>query len=969
MAKIIVSGNDQRREYDLAPVNTIGRHPDNTLQILDRIVSKEHAQVLRQPDGRYLFRDLGSLNGSFLHGERVHEHILREGDEIMLGSTSLTFQEKSAQDSLLQKVTIAPSVTEALIRQKIQAPSPSTEFLPEREIFDVEVLRRDYEKLRLANELGRSIGLEVNLDILLEQIIMKAFELIPADRGVILLLEDGVPQPKIAKTRDGKNEQIVLSKSILAEVVTNKASVLSSDATMDSRFSAAHSVIMQGIRSTMTVPLLHRDELLGIMHLDSMIATNAFTEKDLQIFGGIASQAAVAIHNSELARKIEHEAKTRAQFQRLLSPNLVDQVVQGKLQLEKGGALSEITMLFSDIRGFTSMSESREPQEIVRMLNEYFELMVDVIFKYEGTLDKFVGDEVIALFGAPVAMQNAEFKAVQCALDMMRVLSEWNRTRAAEGQNEINIGIGINTGIVVTGAIGSSRALQYTAIGDAVNTASRLCNIAQAGQVILSEATYRKVQDVVAAVPLPPVRVKGKADELRVYNAVGLRDRDYRGENTRPGLTQATRRERSCGRSSVCSASSSPSGRRARARSSCCRRPAKTLALAAIVASERSAFIVAAAVVALGIALVLRGVGSPFIASVIALLVGLGHRARPHPAGAGAAARAGARRAARPQALPPRADRHRGARAPRSDRPLRHRRRRPRAVARRLPAGAPAGDAEPPAAGGPRRILGGGPARRSIAHQPGAGRAWVHRVRRGVSARAAAQLADRARRREVRHRLGQAARDDRRLERRSEEGHAARPLRGRAPGADGGLHGDGGRSPLELPVRRPAGGAVVDSSVESVISLYGPTDLAWAYAHPANLHAADSPEKLRAFLGDAPEREPERYRAMSPTERVTATAPRTLLVQGGRDQFVAPDQMDRLAARLAAARRRRTRRSSSPTPSTPSTSSPAASPARSSRRRCSRSCGPLTEWRALRRARAPRRRPARGGARPDAAPS
>ena len=251
---------------------------------------------------------------------------------------------------------------------------------------------------------------------------------------------------------------------------------------------------MQGIRSTMTVPLLHHDELLGIMHLDSMIATNAFTEKDLQIFAGIASQAAIAIQNAQLARKIEHEAKTRAQFQRLLSPNLVDQVVQGKLQLEKGGALSEVTMLFSDIRGFTSMSETRAPEEIVRMLNEYFELMVDVLFKYEGTLDKFVGDEIIALFGAPVPMQQAELKAVQCALDMMRVLGEFNRTRAAEGQDEIKIGIGINTGMVVTGAIGSSRALQYTAIGDAVNTASRLCSVAQAGQVILSEATFRKIQ-------------------------------------------------------------------------------------------------------------------------------------------------------------------------------------------------------------------------------------------------------------------------------------------------------------------------------------------------------------------------------------------------------------------------------------------------------------------------------------------
>jgi adenylate cyclase len=534
MAKIIVTGTDQqRREFELGAVNTIGRHPDNTLQILDRIVSKEHAQVVRQPDGRFLFRDLGSLNGSFLRGERVNEHILQENDEIMLGSTCLTFQAQSTQESMLEKVTIAPSNADALIRQKIQA--PSRDFLPEKEIHDVEALRRDYEKLRLAHELGRSIGLEVNLELLLEQIIMKAFELIPADRGVILLMEEGVPSPKIAKTRDGKNEHIVLSKSILNEVVTNKASVLSSDATMDSRFSAAHSVIMQGIRSTMTVPLVHHDELLGIMHLDSMIATNAFSEKDLQIFGGVASQAAVAIHNSQLARKIEHEAKTRAQFQRLLSPNLVDQVVQGKLQLEKGGALSEVTLLFSDIRGFTSMSESRAPEEIVRMLNEYFELMVDVIFKYEGTLDKFVGDEVIALFGAPVPMKNAELKAVQCALDMMRVLQEWNRTRAAEGQNEVNIGIGINTGLVVTGAIGSSRALQYTAIGDAVNTASRLCSAAQVGQVLLSDPTFRKVQSDVAAVPLPPIRVKGKADELRVYNAVGLRNRTFPAENTRPG--------------------------------------------------------------------------------------------------------------------------------------------------------------------------------------------------------------------------------------------------------------------------------------------------------------------------------------------------------------------------------------------------------------------------------------------------
>jgi adenylate cyclase len=531
MAKLIVQASDGKREYELGPVTTIGRHPDNIIQILDRIVSKEHAQIIRQPNGHFVFRDLGSLNGSFFRGERITEHVFAHADELTLGSTQLVFQEQAQQpapsEEAVKRVSIAgSSPNETMIRQKVQA--GSREFLPEKEIADINVLRRDYEKLRLAHELGRSIGLEVNLDLLLEQIITKAFELIPCDRGVILIMEDGVPQPRVAKTRDGRKDQIVLSRAILSEVVGQKTAVLSSDATMDSRFSGSHSIILSGMRSTMTVPLVHHDELLGIMHLDSMVATNAFAEKDLQLFTGIASQAAVSIHNSMLAAKIEHEAKTRAQFQRLLSPNLVEQVVAGKLQLEKGGALSEVTLLFSDIRGFTPMSESREPQEIVRMLNEYFELMVDVIFKHQGTLDKFVGDEIIALFGAPVPLPEAELKAVECALDMQKVLAEFNRSRVAQGLEEIKIGVGINTGHVVTGAIGSSRALQYTAIGDAMNVASRLCSTAKADQIIVSQTTFERVQDHVSAVALPPLRLKGKSEEQRLYNITDVRRNEWR---------------------------------------------------------------------------------------------------------------------------------------------------------------------------------------------------------------------------------------------------------------------------------------------------------------------------------------------------------------------------------------------------------------------------------------------------------
>jgi adenylate cyclase len=355
---------------------------------------------------------------------------------------------------------------------------------------------------------------------------------------ILLYGADGKMAPRYVKHRSGKgDEQIVLSKSILNEVENQKKAVLSSDATMDSRFSGAHSIIMQGIRSTMCVPLIHGEELLGIFHMDSQIASNAFTEKDLQIFTGIAAQAAVAIQNARLAKKIEDETKTRAQFQRLLSPNLVEQLVAGKLHLEKGGELREVTILISDIRGFTSMSEKKEPAEIVAMLNEYFEVMVDVLFRMNGTLDKYVGDEIMALFGAPVDMPDAAFAATRCALEMSKALKEFNRTRVSEGQDEIKIGIGINTGRVITGAIGSSRTLQYTAIGDAVNTASRLCSIAKPGEIILSENTMNRVRGMVDATALQPVKVKGKEQELRIYSVTGLRGDDWKpSERTNPNL-------------------------------------------------------------------------------------------------------------------------------------------------------------------------------------------------------------------------------------------------------------------------------------------------------------------------------------------------------------------------------------------------------------------------------------------------
>ena len=520
MAKLIVVSALGRPEFELGAVSTLGRHPGNTIQILDRIVSKEHAQVIQDPSGGFILRDLGSLNGTFVGGERVHgDRPLHEGDEITMGTTRLVFQNPQMSPSL-QRVTILPT-KEDFVQRRIRA---DREFLPEKEIADTEVLRHDYEKLRVAYELGRSIGFEVDLEKLFQKILDRVFDLLPAQRGVILLMnEQNEPVPRYAKAKDGRIDEITISNVVLNEVIRERAAVLSSDAMIDSRFSGSHSVILQGIRSIMCVPLEYGDTLFGIMHLDSQIAANAFTEKDLQLLTGIAKQTAVAIENARLGAKIEREAQKRAQFERLLSPNLVEQVVSGELVLEKGGKRRDVSILFADIRGFTAMTERSQPEEIVSLLNEYFEVMVDVLFQCEGTLDKFVGDEIMALFGAPLPMDNAPLQAVTCALLMQRGLSEFNRTRLAEGQEPIRIGIGIDTGPVVTGAIGSSRALQYTAIGDAVNTASRLCAQAEPGQILITDATLKLIRGKVDVVALPPMQLRGKQETSSVYTVKGFR--------------------------------------------------------------------------------------------------------------------------------------------------------------------------------------------------------------------------------------------------------------------------------------------------------------------------------------------------------------------------------------------------------------------------------------------------------------
>jgi len=210
-------------------------------------------------------------------------------------------------------------------------------------------------------------------------------------------------------------------------------------------------------------------------------------------------------------------------FGRYVSKDVYAQLVANPSLANLGGKRRQMTVLFSDIRGFTTVSEQGQPEEIVHLLNEYFTRMVDIVFRHRGTVDKFVGDMVMALFGAPLDVADHARCAVEAALEMIDELHRLNAGWAQEGRGPIDIGIGINTGPMIAGNIGSEQIMSYTVIGDAVNLGSRLesLNKTYGTHIIISDATRKAIGPGFELRPLGDVVVKGKTLPVAIFEVVG----------------------------------------------------------------------------------------------------------------------------------------------------------------------------------------------------------------------------------------------------------------------------------------------------------------------------------------------------------------------------------------------------------------------------------------------------------------
>lgn len=530
-------------DYELGPNTRIGRHPDQDLQLLDRMISKEHAEIVLK-DGVYVLRDVGSRNGTTLNDESLEcPRALRNGDTIGLGNHILKFLDSPKEEHVKDLSHIPEAETperddeatsevssEALMERlamfqsipSIRKRMSDATFLPESQIYSEAEVRQDYEKLRVAAELSAEAAATVDFDQLLEIIIDKAFQLFKADRAAILLKDEkGQMYTRIAV--DSKHKPIrhfKISETLLDEVITEKNAVLSGDMLQDQRFSSSNSLIVDNVRSTMCVPLLYEDDVLGVINLDTQLMTGAFIEKDLQILTGFARQAAFSLQQAKMIEETRKNAVIRDNLRRIISPHLINDVMSGKLELQKSGRRTESTVLFADIRGFTHMTELNSPEMIVNMLNDFFERMVECIFRFEGALDKFVGDEVMAVWGVSVSLENHAQNAVRCALSMMDAVDELNRQREEKCLPPCQIGIGIATGLMIAGYMGSTQAMSYTVIGDTVNLGARLCAAAQPGEILINGETCKVLGEEIETMELPPIMLKGKRDPVEVFRVM-----------------------------------------------------------------------------------------------------------------------------------------------------------------------------------------------------------------------------------------------------------------------------------------------------------------------------------------------------------------------------------------------------------------------------------------------------------------
>jgi len=536
MYRLIYQDGDTPQAYTFTEGEvTIGRSPDCQIVLKDFGISRTHAKLIADEEGVRI-QDLKSKNGTQVNGVPVVEAPLKDGDRILLGKFQLAFSKTLEGKVVLDEAKPLSEEAGTIIRSvgelsKLLSDTGQREAagVAEKKVSaDVQDVEKANRILKVLTKVAETLIAVRPVEEVLQQVMDIVFDHVPADRGFLMLSEDGSDKliPMVVKHRnpssatDGK---ISISKTIADRVTKDRVSILTSDAMVDPRFGAGDSIRFHGIRSAMCAPLWNQDHVIGIIHVDSPMLANCFTLNDLDLLSALANYAAVAVERARLNQKIVAEEKKRERLGRFLSPQVTARIIA--TSESQGMALGvpevkDVSVLFSDIVGFTTMSEKMSPAAVSLLLNDYFSRMTDIIFKYEGTLDKYIGDAIMAVFGAPLDMPDHCVRAIKAALEMRDQLEAFN-SEHKDGPT-IRIRIGINSGKAMAGELGGMNKKEYTVLGDTVNTASRLeSSVAKPMQVVVGENTYNATKAHFDFRSLGPATLKGKERTVEVYEVLG----------------------------------------------------------------------------------------------------------------------------------------------------------------------------------------------------------------------------------------------------------------------------------------------------------------------------------------------------------------------------------------------------------------------------------------------------------------
>ena len=519
-----LASTDGTLTFELRPGLTLvlGRALSCDLPVLDPTVSRRHAELVVEANG-IAIRDLGSSNGTFHVGARVEAVRLMAGDRVTFGKVS--FELRKAAEFLIDDSTAemrrrAARAGTTIIRQ---VPVPDADQALEQALMATgaqpaiddaspaaAVYQRDRQKLLLLVEISKALTRTASVEQLLERMLHFTFRLLDVDYVAVWLYDQaGQLVPRLARTRDGAEAARTISPAMVKTVVEQQVAIVS-----DAEGNAPGA----NIRSAGCAPLVASEaRVLGVLYVDGARPGIRVSDEDLDFLMAYAGIGAVALDNIRNSEHIRQQARVRENFERFFTPHMAERIASMPDALGLGGERREVAVLFADIRGFTEIAASLAPDATAALLTDFFTEMVEVVFAHGGTLDKFIGDRVMAQWGAPIHSDDDADRAIEAAIDMLRAVERLNAVRAGAGRPAIQVGIGINYGEAFAGYTGSERRLEYTVIGDSVNTASRLCDWAEGGEILLSEALRDaciRTHDVASRDPLV---LRGKAHPMTVY--------------------------------------------------------------------------------------------------------------------------------------------------------------------------------------------------------------------------------------------------------------------------------------------------------------------------------------------------------------------------------------------------------------------------------------------------------------------